>query len=554
MTSICLLLLLLLPPPAAAMTHGWDCISCKTNSMLVSNFGTWRKDITLGDPWWINATADSHAAIILNNFWKQGPGSYNGTGEDSKVTIARLLKARNPKLKVLFYQPADRLGDTAYVTDALDAHPEWWLRDDNSNLIPFGDRATSTRPQIDTSVVAAQNFFANLSVSLFHEHADAARLLDGVMVDGTSWSGPGRYGPNVSAARYERLFAGKMAMLAKMQAILKALSGGEVWGNPLLEYGQIGGPGKEGDQTGARWNTTMAYYDGAFDEMFGVRFCSFLLSSTISQRRLLASWPTKLGLTGEPTRRATLQAFGTMADYGKLPGSGAWDVVKMRYSFEAILNASNAGKTIVRAGDSTQGLMGGRAAPLAWRLLGIPTHLVLGRNTNSRAPSSKFRTATPLANKELSPQVIHAFPGPAGANDKAQGGMFPTRGDAVGGNTFHVAAWAGPVEVPQTADGCRAAAAARLVESLAPFLIVASERVFFGYGWFYNLEDGYIPCPPHIECGMPSEWFPEYSRPLGAPLGPPTTDATKTVWQRRFAHASVSVDLRNRSLSKIVWG
>ena len=89
---------------------------------------------------------------------------------------------------------------------------------------------------------------------------------------------------------------------------------------------------------------------------------------------------------------------------------------------------------------------------------------------------------------------------------------------------------------------------------MAPFLIVATERVFFGYGWFYNLEDGYIPCPPHIECGMPSEWFPEYSRPLGAPLGPPTTDATKTVWQRRFAHASVSVDLRNRSLSKIVWG
>ena len=88
-----------------------------------------------------------------------------------------------------------------------------------------------------------------------------------------------------------------------------------------------------------------------------------------------------------------------MADYGKLPGSGAWDVVKMRYSFEAILNASNAGKTIVRTGNSTQGLMGGRAAPLAWRLLGIPTHLVL----NSRAPSSKFRTATPLANKELLP-------------------------------------------------------------------------------------------------------------------------------------------------------
>ena len=51
------------------------------------------------------------------------------------------------------------------------------------------------------------------------------------------------------------------------------------------------------------------------------------------------------------------------------------------------------------------------------------------------------------------------------------------------------AAWLA-AQVPATADACRAASAARLVESLAPFLIVASERVFFGYGWFYNLEDG----------------------------------------------------------------
>ena len=72
-----------------------------------------------------------------------------------------------------------------------------------------------------------------------------------------------------------------------------------------------------------------------------------------------------------------------------LPGTGAWDVTKMRYSFESIINASNAGKTI----------------------------------------------------------VIHAFPGPAGANDQAQGGMFPTRGNTTTRNTFHVAAWAGPAKV-----------------------------------------------------------------------------------------------------------
>jgi len=205
---------LALASTATAMTHGWDCVSCKGHSMLAANFGTWNPQYSLADPWWVNAIADGYAAIILNNFWKQGPGSYNGTGDDSKVAIARALKKRNPKLKVLFYQPADRLGDTAYVISALQAHPEWWLRDDNGNLIPFGSAAGSCpprcRPQIDTSVVGAQDFFANLSVSLFHQRAEAEKLLDGVMVDGTSWSGASRYGPNVSDARYEKLFNGKV--------------------------------------------------------------------------------------------------------------------------------------------------------------------------------------------------------------------------------------------------------------------------------------------------------------------------------------------------------
>jgi hypothetical protein len=441
---ICLLAVVV---PAFALTHGWDCISCETNSMLVANFGTWRQDISLSDPWWINTIADSHAAVILNNFWKQGPGSYNGTGEDSKISVARALKKRNSKLKVLFYQPADRLGDTEYILQTLAAHPEWWLRDDNGNVIPFGGHGD--RKQIDPSVSSAQNFFANLSVSLFHEHDEAVKLLDGVMVDGTSWTGASRY-PNVSDARYKTLFDGKMTMLSKMQHIQTQLNGGEVWGNPLLEYGLISPNGTGPTPKGANWNTTLAFYDGAFDEMFG--------------------------------------AFGTM------DSNGEWDIVKMRFSFDSIMNASVAGKTI----------------------------------------------------------VIHAFPGPAGTQGGGEG-MFPTRGNKTTGNTFHVAAWAGSEHVPITAAGCRKAAADRLVESLAPFLIVVTQRVFFGFGWFYNMEDGYIPCREGVECGMPSSWFSEYGKPLGAPLGPATTDATHTVWRRSFAHASVFVDLRNRSLSSITW-
>ena len=71
-----------------------------------------------------------------------------------------------------------------------------------------------------------------------------------------------------------------------------------MWGNPLLEYGQIGGAPSGSEPEGARWNTTLAFYDGAFDEMFG--------------------------------------SFGTM-DSGHGPDGGKagdWDVVKMRYSFD----------------------------------------------------------------------------------------------------------------------------------------------------------------------------------------------------------------------------
>lgn len=77
-------------------------------------------------------------------------------------------------------------------------------------------------------------------------------------------------------------------------------------------------------------------------------------------------------------------------------------------------------------------------------------------------------------------------------------------------------------------------------------------RVIF-HRQFYNIEDGYIPCKAGVECGMPNEWFPEFSKPLGPPEGPATTDAERNVWTRTFAHATVSVDLRDRTLSRIKW-
>jgi hypothetical protein len=87
-----------------------------------------------------------------------------------------------------------------------------WLRDDYGNLIPFRSGPNPLNEslpyaQVDPSVAAAQDFFANLSISLFHNRTEAAQLLDGVFVDGVSWAGPTSL-PNVSAARCVRRWLG----------------------------------------------------------------------------------------------------------------------------------------------------------------------------------------------------------------------------------------------------------------------------------------------------------------------------------------------------------
>lgn len=142
--------------------------------------------------------------------------------------------------------------------------------------------------------------------------------------------------------------------------------------------------------------------------------------------------------------------------------------------------------------------------------------------------------------------VLHFSPGPA----------FPPfvtypKNASPAYNAFIATSWDGPVKLPTTADGVRKAAADVLVQTLAPFLIVANEHVFLQYAWFYQAQDGNFPCPSGIECGMPSSWYPEYSQPLGAPTGPAVKNGY--VWTREFAHASVYVDARSRSASKITW-
>ena len=78
----------------------------------------------------------------------------------------------------------------------------------------------------------------------------------------------------------------------------------------------------------------------------------------------------------------------------------------------------------------------------------------------------------------------------------------------------------------------------RITFPLACFLVAAGPHCYFCYTWGYGEEHGTF------------DWYPEFDKPLG----PPQNEAKHTGWiyQREFAHASVSVNLENQT-AKISW-
>eukprot|EP00117_Sycon_ciliatum_P046790 scpid81102/ scgid33477/ len=418
--------------PVSYFTHGWDCIACETNSMLAGDFGhSSESGFNLSDSWWVSEVAKYYAAVSINH-WKDSR-EYNGTGENRMVTVGRALRAANPKLKILYYQALDR-GDLApYGANVIQAHKDWWLKNDNGDVIWFDK--SKQHPVLDLRVKEAQVWFVNLTISYFRNPEEAKDLCDGLFFDAAAYINTYRH-DNFSDKSYDELFLGRMETMRMAQQLFTEMNKGEVWGNPSLP---IWTP-PPASYHGAPWNYYLQHFNGAFDPWFG--------------------------------------------SFAVLNKDGSWNVRMMELTFETVINASNAGHSM----------------------------------------------------------ILHAFPGPATA-------PFSNRG--TGDNVFRVAKWLGKTPVPEDPAAVRQAAADLLVQSLAPFLIVANERVFFSYGWFWNIEDGYIPCSGNIECGMPSTWYKEFGQPLGNPKGAALRNGT--VWTRQFEHASVYVDLADRTKCRVDW-
>jgi hypothetical protein len=77
----------------------------------------------------------------------------------------------------------------------------------------------------------------------------------------------------------------------------------------------------------------------------------------------------------------------------------------------------------------------------------------------------------------------------------------------------------------------------RFTYSLALFLVCAEKHSYFMFSDGYGVDDG--------SSKLWMKELPEYSRPLGAPLGPATRKGY--TYQRKFKHADVSVDIENQT-------
>eukprot|EP01047_Picozoa_sp_COSAG01_P053871 COSAG01_NODE_5820_length_4014_cov_1.656450_4_plen_486_part_00 len=412
-----------------SFTHGWN----KVGDMLAldtgSKYGRY-SNLPSSYPQW-EWLANNYALVVLSNFEDLiDDKPWNCTGESARALAARKLKSINPNIKTLWYQPASNL---RHCRDApLHAHPEWWLRDDHGNLMPPGAEefcepmTSKCKLLTDWRVPAAREWWRNQPQKEVLR-GDAASLIDGIMADGTGWHNENP--TNISNASYAKHFAAKMTNLREAQEKYFTVAGGEVWGNPLMQFESIGLVPPGSPQVD--YNVSLSNYGGAFDEMFG--------------------------------SYSTLQGGMTSA-------TGEWDPVAMEATFYAVRNASvNDQKTV----------------------------------------------------------VIHATPGPA----------VPPFAARISGSAIRIPMWAGPDPGPRTLNEAKLAMSNRLVESLAPFLIVAAPTVFFGYGWWYAAESGYTPCDDEpSSCLAPNGFFPEYSRYLGPPKAALATQRG-TVWTREFEGA-----------------
>ena len=107
-------------------------------------------------------------------------------------------------------------------------------------------------------------------------------------------------------------------------------------------------------------------------------------------------------------------------------------------------------------------------------------------------------------------------------------------------------------ETPTTPEGLQALMLREFNTALALFLLVAEDNVWWGYSWFWGVDD-FTPFGTGHTC--PDGFYPQLKCPLGAPLGPAAKVGStwRYMYQREFGSATVTVDLHDRAATGVQW-
>jgi len=212
-------------PRVAAGTewrHGWD-------TTAASTFADFNANALLTDAQ-AKFVAEHYRVVSL----EKCSGIANTTTENAIYTTAAQLKKIDPTIKVFFYLATDQQGIQCYAANSeFQAHPEWWLKDDNGNVV-----MTSGHPILDVTNAAGAAWWRGIPLSGDGNGTfggvPVGQLIDGVLADSGGYS---YYPPNISEARLEAFEDAKFAMIGELQRTLTDLNGGLVMANGISMYG-----------------------------------------------------------------------------------------------------------------------------------------------------------------------------------------------------------------------------------------------------------------------------------------------------------------------------
>eukprot|EP01084_Bolivina_argentea_P215457 365794_1 len=107
---------------------------------------------------------------------------------------------------------------------------------------------------------------------------------------------------------------------------------------------------------------------------------------------------------------------------------------------------------------------------------------------------------------------------------------------------------------PNTSQGIQEAATKLITYPLALYLCgIYNKYTYFGYAWFWDILQGWIPCPDDpTSCDCPIDFYKEFAAKLGKPKSNGImTDTFKC--NRSFEYANVYVDIQDNVSAIIDW-